>query len=270
MRLTPPRLRSPLSTFWDQTTLELLNLYGSDRADMGGDSEMRGFYSSLLQRNAQLTDLYGGGSMTSLVLLDETNLQGGAVAATEPSEEEKGDHEYTLADFDGPFFSNKTRARLAVLASKGVGLTGAVVDKLGIPRPEADGRRAMLATMHVDQLISLVDGEATALQQHSTPGRLSPIFFAPKARGAQPARVLFHSSPSLVPLLLSGHITLSPELRAAGLMPPLDPANSLTRIGVGTASKRTISSTVHSAAIKKVRQTSSAPGAPSPSAECCR
>ena len=40
---------SPLAEFWDGTTLELLDQYGKDRADMGGDSEMRGFYSSLLQ-----------------------------------------------------------------------------------------------------------------------------------------------------------------------------------------------------------------------------
>ena len=40
---------SPLAEFWDGTTLELLDQFGKDRADMGGDSEMRGFYSSLLQ-----------------------------------------------------------------------------------------------------------------------------------------------------------------------------------------------------------------------------
>lgn len=43
---------SPLAEFWDGTTLELLDRYGKDRADMGGDSEMRGFYSSLLQVRA--------------------------------------------------------------------------------------------------------------------------------------------------------------------------------------------------------------------------
>jgi len=49
---------SALAAFWDDTSHELLGLYGRDRADMGGDSEMRGFYSSYLQRAAQLTDAY--------------------------------------------------------------------------------------------------------------------------------------------------------------------------------------------------------------------
>ena len=115
---------------------------------------------------------------------------------------------YSLGDFEGPFYANKTRARLGLLADRGVAITDGVCDKLGIPRPSANARANMLAAMHVDGLISLADG----------------------------------------------HVVLSPKLLAAGLSPPLDPAASLTRIGVGTASKRTIASSVHGAAIKKVPQ----------------
>jgi len=199
---------SPLAKFWDATTLELLDVYGADRADMGGDSEMRGFYSSLLQRNAQLRQSYGGGSTTSLVLLDEDALKdqaspGGERAAAAPASEVV--HEVDA--FEGPFYSNKTRARLALLREKDIAVTDAILDKLGIPRPSTDARTEMLATMHVDQLISLVDG----------------------------------------------HIMLAPALLALGVTPPLDPANSLTRIGVGTAATRNkILASVHSPAIKNV------------------
>ena len=81
-----------------------------------------------------------------------------------------------------------------------------VCDKIGVPRPSVDIRSGMLATMHIDQLISLSDG----------------------------------------------HIMLVPELLATGQSPPLDPAKSLTRIGVGTAGQKSISSSVHSKAIRKV------------------
>jgi hypothetical protein len=222
---------SPLSVFWDQTTVALLGLYGRDRADMGGDSEMRGFYSSLLQRNAQLTSKSGGGSMSTLVLMDDQALkstkrgQEGTAEGGEGGEEKDNNKSevaaaaaaaadtteeavYTLADFEGAFYANKTRSRLSLLASRGVVLTGQVLDKLGIPAPSVDAAGAMLATMHVDQLISLADG----------------------------------------------HIVLNPKLREGGLVPPLDPSHSLTRIGVGTESRRTIASSVHSAAIKKVNE----------------
>ena len=52
--------------------------------------------------------------------------------------------------------------------------------------------------------------------------------------------------------LSDGHIMLVPELLASGQSPPLDPANSLTRIGIGTAGQKSISSSVHSKAIRKV------------------
>ena len=91
---------------------------------MGGDSEMRGFYSSLLQRNAQLKSLYGGGSMSTLVMMDEDNLATVSQSADEADRQSSGT--YTLEDFDGPFFSNKTRARMALLVEKGIAITDEV------------------------------------------------------------------------------------------------------------------------------------------------
>ena len=43
--------------------------------------------------------------------------------------------------------------------------------------------------------------------------------------------------------LADGHILLSPDLVKEGQDPPLDPAHSLTRIGVGTANKKGIATT---------------------------
>ena len=85
---------------------------------------MRGFYSSLLQRNAQLKSLYGGGSMSTLVMMDEDNLATVSQSADEADRQSSGT--YTLEDFDGPFFSNKTRARMALLVEKGIAITDEV------------------------------------------------------------------------------------------------------------------------------------------------
>lgn len=99
---------------------------------MSGDSEMRAFYSSLLQRTGQLTEIYGGGSLSMLVVMNDNN--------PAEAEAQDGGASYTLTDFDGPFYSNKTRTRLGLLVDKGVALDDSVCDKLGIPRPSSDVR----------------------------------------------------------------------------------------------------------------------------------
>ena len=49
--------------------------------------------------------------------------------------------------------------------------------------------------------------------------------------------------------LVDGHIDLRESLAAAGRVPPIDPSNSLTRIGVGSTKLRPLSSTPAMAAV---------------------
>ena len=90
---------------------------------------MRGFYSSLLQRNAQLKSIYGGGSMSTLVLMDEDNLAASASGVSDSSahsSDAKKAQCYTLSDFERPYFTNKTSARMALLVEKGITITDKV------------------------------------------------------------------------------------------------------------------------------------------------
>jgi len=57
------------------------------------------------------------------------------------------------------------------------------------------------------------------------------------------ARLATHHVDSLISLA-DGHVTLSRHLATGGVSPPLDPAHSLTRIGVGANTQRTIAATV--------------------------
>ena len=62
--------------------------------------------------------------MSALVLLDEDNLATISNGADEAVEEGSGT--YCLEDFDGHLFSNKTRARMALLVEKGISITDEV------------------------------------------------------------------------------------------------------------------------------------------------
>ena len=103
-------------------------------------------------RGGSLVVRHGGGSVTTLVLMNSDNLDrrsagdvaiGAASAATTGSatagggaesgsncgvvtDDGDGGRVYALSDFDGPFYANKTRARLAVLAKRGIAITDEV------------------------------------------------------------------------------------------------------------------------------------------------
>ena len=79
-----------------------------------------------------------------------------AAAAVSDSGSASGERSYVAADFEGPFYANKTRARVALLLEKGLSITDSVLDKLGIPRPSSDAAAAMVATMHIDSVSACV------------------------------------------------------------------------------------------------------------------
>jgi F-type H+-transporting ATPase subunit alpha len=141
--------------FWDWTTRVLVDVYGidaivQDDKEGGASSEMRGFYSTLIQRAAQWNEKNGGGSMT-LVLI--TNLAGNVGGIDEE------DITFTAEDFVES--SEKVKARIKILTDKGIPLTPETLRKIQIPLPSASEseRKRRLALQHSDDLISMSDGQ---------------------------------------------------------------------------------------------------------------
>lgn len=141
--------------FWDWTTRVLIDIYGvnavvKDDTNGGASSEMRGFYSSLIQRSAQFNEKNGGGSMTLTLL---TNLEGQFGGS---------DDENTVFSVDDfAQSSEKVRQRVSILVNKNIPLTPQNLRKIQIPLPVASEseRKRRLALQHTDDLISMSDGQ---------------------------------------------------------------------------------------------------------------
>jgi F0F1-type ATP synthase alpha subunit len=139
---------------WDTTTRTLVDVFGiqsvtqSDRSG-SSSSEMRAFYSSMIQRAGQYNAKMGGGSVTLLVL---------AATPDEDLTKETDDKAvFSLDDFTD--YSERIRERLAILVKKGIPLTAATLRKINIPIPtQAESVRQMVL-FHIDELISMSDGQ---------------------------------------------------------------------------------------------------------------
>ena len=136
---------------WDATTRVLVDIFGvdsvvaSDRSG-GASSEMRAFYSSLIQRAGQYKK--GGGSLT-LVMLTHVPPVG--------DDEDETTREFSLDDFAGA--NDKIMARLKMLVDKKIPLTAKTLRKIEIPVPSASEGARRLVLQHVDDLISMSDGQ---------------------------------------------------------------------------------------------------------------
>lgn len=142
-------------SFWDWTTRVLVDIYGVDAVvkddiNGGASSEMRGFYSSLIQRAARYNMKNGGGSMTLALITDLAGKFG---------DDNDDNLTFTSDDFEGS--SEKIKQRISILVDKGIPLTPDTLRKIQIPVPvasEAEKKRR-LALQHVDDLISMSDGQ---------------------------------------------------------------------------------------------------------------
>jgi F-type H+-transporting ATPase subunit alpha len=151
-------------TLWDITTRELVNVYGTNsvvEADLNGgsSSEMRGYFSGLIQRAARFNTKRGGGSVTLILLStlpnpDETDMDG-----NKEDNDDDATTTYDASDFDT--MSEKIRTRIRLLVSAKVPLTAANLRKikLPIPRPSPAEDRRRLALQHIEDLISMSDGQ---------------------------------------------------------------------------------------------------------------
>eukprot|EP00746_Dinoflagellata_sp_MGD_P046930 gnl/MRDRNA2_/MRDRNA2_21563_c0_seq1.p1 gnl/MRDRNA2_/MRDRNA2_21563_c0~~gnl/MRDRNA2_/MRDRNA2_21563_c0_seq1.p1 ORF type:complete len:437 (-),score=100.98 gnl/MRDRNA2_/MRDRNA2_21563_c0_seq1:115-1386(-) len=153
-----------LNVFWDATTSVLMDVYGEDgvhkaydvdkvtqsygveaSAEGGAASELRAFYSSLIQRAANYNMNKGGGSLTL------------AVMTVIPRAQEDGPGIFTAADFEQS--SNKIKARIDILVKKNIPLTASTLKKIDIPIPSKSQDDQKIALDRVESLISMTDGQ---------------------------------------------------------------------------------------------------------------
>jgi F0F1-type ATP synthase alpha subunit len=146
-------------SLWDVTTRELVGVFGINsvvEADLNGgsSSEMRGYFSGLIQRAARYNAKNGGGSVTIILLSTLPRPDDGV-------DDDDDGTTFDASDFDA--MSEKIRSRIRMLSTAGVPLTATNLRrvKLPVPMPSAvaaeDLRR--LALQHVEDLISMSDGQ---------------------------------------------------------------------------------------------------------------
>ena len=149
---------------WDATTNVLVDVFGVDAVvkgdrEGGASSEMRAFYSSLIQRSAQYKQKRGGGSVTLLLL------------TTVPLEETDEETVFEESIFDQS--PDKIKDRIKLLTKRNIPLTAANLRKIDIPVPTEGKRRLVL--QHVDDLISMSDGQIWLDDRLETAGQRPPM-----------------------------------------------------------------------------------------------
>ena len=158
---------------WDVTTQQLVEIYGVDsvvKADLqgGSSSEMRGYFSGLVQRAARFKASKGGGSVTLILL---STLPDDEIGSSESNE----DIVFDPSEFES--MSEKIQTRIATLVKAKVPLTAANLRKIQIPvpRPSESENAKRLALQHVEDLISMSDGQIWFDDALAKMGRSPPL-----------------------------------------------------------------------------------------------
>jgi len=164
-------------SLWDQTTKVLVDVYGVDAVvkddrEGGASSEMRAFYSSLIQRSAMFNLKKGGGSVTLALLT--------SLSSTSPTngEAEEVEEEMTFVEEDFEQSTDKVKARIALLLKAKVPLTSTNLRKIQIPLPNLSmsEKQRLLSLQHMDDLISMSDGQVWLDEKLATvEGRSPPM-----------------------------------------------------------------------------------------------
>lgn len=157
--------------FWDITTRSLVDVFGIDAVvkgdrDGGASSEMRAFFSSLVQRSAQYNKKWGGGSVTLLLMQTIPQIV---------DEKDESDLVFSPDDFEGS--PVKVRERIDLLVKKNIPLTAATLRKIQIPIPSTEEGFRRLAFQHVDDLISMSDGQIWLDERIQNSGRNPAMSF---------------------------------------------------------------------------------------------
>jgi hypothetical protein len=154
---------------WDTTTRVLVDVFGIDSVVKGesegaSSSEMRAFFSSLVQRSARYKSKRGGGSVTLLLLTTIPKMSGTDEDAV-----------YSPKDFEGS--PAKVRERIELLVEKNIPLTAGNLRKIRIPIPSDTEGRRRLSLQHVDELISMSDGQIWLDEELEEAGRRPAMDF---------------------------------------------------------------------------------------------
>jgi len=163
-------------SLWDMTTQELVQIYGVDsvvEADLNGgsSSEMRGFFSGLIQRAARYNAKKGSGSVTLILLSTLPNPDD-----TETNDDAEDEEPvFEASDFDA--MAEKIQDRISMLVKAKVPLTPTNLAKIQIPvpRPSAAENVKRLALQHVEDLISMSDGQVWLDGELAKQGRSPPL-----------------------------------------------------------------------------------------------
>jgi len=136
---------------WDETTRTLVDIWGIDAVvaadrEGGASSEMRAFYSALIQRAAN----YKGDNGGSVTL---------ALMTTIPSLQQDNEDEELFQIEDFSLAGDRIKDRLDMLVQKNIPLTASTLRKIKIPIPSAKEGKRRLVLQHVDDLISMSDGQ---------------------------------------------------------------------------------------------------------------
>jgi len=148
------------------------------KADLegGSSSEMRGYFSSLIQRAARFKKNKGGGSVTLILLSTLPNEE----EEEESSSSSGGDDEqqqttFEASDFDG--MSDKIKMRIDMLLKANVPLTTSNLRKINlpVPKPSEIENAKRLALQHIEDLISMSDGQVWFDEALAGQGRSPPL-----------------------------------------------------------------------------------------------
>ena len=153
---------------WDATTRVLVDVFGADAVvkddqNGGASSEMRAFYSSLIQRAGQFKQSKGGGSVTLTML---TSIPGDDDAAD-------ASVVFDIRDFKG--CSDKVKARLDILMKKNIPLTEVNLRMIDIPIPTVTEGQRRLVLQQVDELIGMSDGQIWLDHKLAKAGQSPPV-----------------------------------------------------------------------------------------------
>jgi F0F1-type ATP synthase alpha subunit len=152
---------------WKYTNEELVAIFGIGAiVKEGSGSEMRGFYSDLIQRAAHLKK---GGTVTLFVLTDlpqkmkKSSSQDIGETTTVITADGKIAKELTFTADDFKGMSEKVKARVAILEKAKIPITESVLKKIKIPSPApvdaGEIQRLRKENDYVDELISICDGQ---------------------------------------------------------------------------------------------------------------
>lgn len=161
-------------SLWDVTTQFLVQVYGVDAvvaADLqgSGSSEMRGYFSGLIQRSARFKLNKGGGSVTLILL---STLPGDEVQVDNNGEDEPT---FEVSDFEN--MPEKIKTRISMLVKAKVPLTPTNLKKIKLPLPSTSDAEntKRLALQHVEDLISMSDGQIWLDDALAKSGRSPPL-----------------------------------------------------------------------------------------------